>query len=272
MTPRRNRDAPEVREIALSLLQISPNNARQREITADLDELAASIREFGLLQPILVQQAGEKFDILIGQRRYLATKQLGKKTILARVLPRRVPVAKAKALSFSENVQRRDLTPRDKADVCKYLLKELGSPKAVAAKLGVSEQTVRKWLAYEAVPEGLKTMVERNQISRPIATRLAQYVQDEAKAVAIARRIAEMNPTKPQRDRILEAVEESPVGSVATVFRRAEEMREVRRINFILPSRWASALRRAAEDLSSDPNDIAKDATIEWLKLGRYTL
>src|SRR5207244_5520739 len=103
------------------------------------------IERHGLQQPIVVQRVpGGKYEILIGQRRYLAYKQLRRKKIRAKIIATRDPLA-AKILSYSENVQRRDLAPRDKAEVCTYLLNELGSIRAVADEIGVSEQTVRKW-------------------------------------------------------------------------------------------------------------------------------
>src|SRR5206468_1759979 len=99
-----------------------------------------------------------RYEILIGQRRYLAAKQLGWTHMPARVLSSSLDDLDAKILSLSENVQRRDLAPRDKADACVYLVGQLSSRQAVAQRLGVSEATVRRWLGYAAVPESLKAM------------------------------------------------------------------------------------------------------------------
>jgi ParB family chromosome partitioning protein len=257
-------------EIQLERLEIARTNVRQRDITADLDELAHSIETFGLQQPIVVQPKGDKFEILIGQRRYLAAKQLGWATIPARVERQRRDEFEAKVLSFSENVQRRELSPRDKADACKYLLDKLGSPKAVSEHLGISEPTVRKWLGYAAVPEKLKELVEEGKVSRPVATRIAEHVLDERQAVAIAERIAKDRPAKEARDRILEAVEEFPDRPLEVILRRADEKKVQKEITFVLPERWALAIDSAAEELGRDATDIAKDATIEWLKMRRY--
>jgi ParB family chromosome partitioning protein len=225
---------------------------------------------FGLQQPIVVQQKGDKFEILIGQRRYLAAKQLGWEVIDARIEGKQRSELEAKVLSFSENVQRRDLSPRDKADACKYLLDRLGSARAVAEHLGVSEPTVRKWLGYAAVPDRLKALVEEDKLSVPLVTRISQHVHDEDRAVAIAEKIAEMKPAKEHQDRILDAVEESPDRSVDVILRRAEETRVRKEITFVLPEKWATAIDRASKQLERGADEIARDATIEWLEVRSY--
>lgn len=259
----------EFRDIPLGQLEIGNLNVRRRDITADLDELANSLKNFGLQHPIVVQPKNGKYEIIIGQRRYLAAKQLGWKTITAKVEAKKYNEFQAKVMSFSENVQRRDLTPRDKAEACSYLLKRLKTPAAVAEHLGITEVTVRKWLDYsELVPEGIKSLVDKGTIKAPLAIRLAQSVPDEQKAVSIAERIAKA--PKDEKDRVIEAAEESAGRSVETIFRRAEELKRRKRITFILPEKWAYSMDRAVKRLNSSPSDIARDATIEWLQMMRY--
>lgn len=259
-----------VEHIPLDKLDISEANVRRRDVTGDIDDLAQSLQEIGLLYPIVVKPKADRYEILIGQRRYLAAKQLGWDRMAARVLPETTGSVEARILSLSENVQRRDLTPRDKADACAYLLQQLGTRVAVAGRLGVSEQTVRRWLGYAAVPEALKVLVEQGSISASVATRLAQGVDDEGKAVAIAQRVAEMRPSKDQRDRILAAAEAYADRPPDVIFQRAAEMQSLTEITFVLPARWGDAMGQAARDLSKEPADVARDATIEWLDIHRY--
>lgn len=267
---RRRQPKFEVQPVPLNQLYVSDNNVRQRDITVDLDELSRSLDTIGLQQPIVVQRRGiNRYAVLIGQRRYLAAKELGWPSIPARILGNGLNDRDAKVLSFSENVQRRDLSPRDKADACEYLVDQLRSVRAVAKRLGVTEQTVRKWLHFAAVPERLKAMVEKNEITRDVATRIAQSVPDERQALRIARRIAEISPPKAERDRILDAVEQYPDRPMEVILRRAREARVRKEITFILPERYASALDRAANEMAMDANDVARDATIDWLR-SRY--
>lgn len=257
-------------KLPLNKLVVSDSNVRKRDSIADVDELAQNMRLYGLQQPIVVQPMGDRFEILIGQRRFLAAKDLGWTEIDARVRTHPLSDFDARVVSFSENVQRRDLAPRDKADVCQMMLDKLGSPAAVAKQLGVTEPTVRKWLGFAAVPEELKVMVEAKQLSVPTAMRLFQSVADNEKAVAIATRMIEMKAPKSHQKRIIAETEEAPGRPINTIFRRAEEARHEKRIYIILPDKWALAMDRASERLQTDASDIARDAVIEWLEVRRY--
>ncbi len=257
--------------IPLDRLVVSQSNVRHRDIVADIDELARSMELYGLQQPIVVQEIGDgRYEIVIGQRRYLAAKQLGWERIDARVCTTPLNPFQARVVSFSENVQRRDLAPRDKADVCRLMLDELGSVRGVARHLGISEPTVRKWLGFAAVPDDLKAMVDAKEITAPQAITIAQHIADESKAVSIARRMVQIKAPKAHRDRIIAAIEEVPDGPVDVIFRRAEEKRLEKRILVVLPEKWALAMDRASRELELEPTDIARDAVIEWLEVRRY--
>lgn len=259
----------QVRLLPLEKLDISELNVRRREITADLDELAKSLDRFGLQQPIVVEPKGERFAIVIGQRRYLAAKQLGWDQMPALVLSQPLKRIQATLFSFSENIQRRDLSAQDKAEACSYLWGELGSVRAVAEALGITPQTVRKWLGYAAVPDAVKSLVQPGGLTVQQAIRITQHVDDMPAAIDIALRVAE-NPVKEDRDRIIESVEELPGRPAETVFRRAEEKRKQKHIHFILTESSAQAIDEAARDQSTEADEIAMGATIQWLQDNRY--
>lgn len=127
-----NKRIPKIVPIPLDNIDIGDWNVRHRDITAGLDDLAASLDKYGQLQPISVFAKKGRFEIVIGQRRYLAAKQLRWSNILAMILPPGISKREAMILSLIENSQRRDLTIKDKEEACKYLLHELGSISAVA--------------------------------------------------------------------------------------------------------------------------------------------
>lgn len=259
----------QIQFLPLEALDISGLNVRRREITADLDELARSLAQFGLQQPIVVEPKGERFSIVVGQRRYLAAKQLGWDQMPALVLSRPLSRVEATLFSFSENIQRRDLPAQDKAEACLYLWKELGSVSAVAEALGLTSQTVRKWLGFAAVPDAVKELVRPRGLTVPQAIRITQHVDDVQTAIEIARRVAE-NPVKEERDRVIESVEELPGRPVETIFRRAEEKKYQKHIHFILTESSALAIDEAARDQSIQANEVAMSATILWLQENRY--
>lgn len=253
-------------DIPLDQLTVSDSNVRRRDIIADVDELAKNIEKQGLQQPIVVQPADSgKYEIVIGQRRYLAYKQLRKPTIPAKIVPRLDPLM-ATVRSFSENVQRRDLAPRDKAEACSYMLQELKSIRAVAEELGVSELTVRKWVGYAGVPEQLKSRVEEGKITRGQASRIWHAVSEVDQAVAISDLIVKEQPAKEERERIFTAAEELPDQPIEAIQRRAKELEEQLEITFVLPEKWTKLITEAADEAGREPSDIARDATIEWLR------
>ena len=105
----------EVREIPLDKLVIGKGQVRLSGVSKGIDELAESIAKLGLLEPIVVCPAKKEghYEILTGQRRFLAHKQLDKKTIRAAILEEEVDETMAKVISVTENLVRRDLDSKD---------------------------------------------------------------------------------------------------------------------------------------------------------------
>ena len=262
-----------IQDIKLSELDIwSGINVRTEEITADIDGLAHSLATIGLQQPIVVQLEKGRYKILVGQRRFLAAKRLGWEEITARVV-KNLDEPTAIMWSISENIHRRDLTPRDKSNACKYLLDQYKTTAAVAEQIGYSEPTVKKWLGYyHVVPDAIKQMVDDKRITPSVALRIAENVTDENKAIAIAEQIptGRGRGVKAERDRFLAAVEEDPERPVSLIRQRADDLKLEKRIIFILAPQWSEPLETAARELRKEEGDIARDALVEWLRVSRY--
>ena len=130
-------DAPEAREalqaIALDRVQPGRYQPRTQMDDAALDELAASIREHGVMQPILVRPIeGGRFEIVAGERRWRAAKRAGLAEVPA--LVKAVPDQTALALALIENIQREDLNPLEQANGLARLIDEFGLTHEAAAK------------------------------------------------------------------------------------------------------------------------------------------
>ncbi|MDE2939892.1 MAG: ParB/RepB/Spo0J family partition protein [Chloroflexota bacterium] len=255
--------------IPLDQIDIPELNVRRREVTADLEELAVSIEKYGLQQPIVVMPKGDRFSVVIGQRRYLAFRHLDRSRIPALVLNSTLDPLRATLLSFSENIQRRDLSARDKAATCSALMNSLGSVKQVAEELGISQQTVRKWLGYAGVPDSIKEYVTRGGLTVDQARRIWTFIEDESTAVAIAQEIAK-EPIKENRERILDSAKDLPGRSTSAILRLAAERKEIRRINFELTDSEARAMDEATQNANASADDLAKTATVDWLEENRY--
>lgn len=114
----------EYRDLPLDDLVIGKGQVRTSEIGKDIEELANSIKVQGLLQPIVVcesKEQPEKWEILTGQRRFLAHKRLRKQSITAAILDGHVDEQTAKAISITENLIRRKLSGKDLIDGVTYL-------------------------------------------------------------------------------------------------------------------------------------------------------
>ena len=259
------------KDIPLNDIDIPARNVRRREITADLDNLMESIDKFGLQQPIVVMPQGERYSVVIGQRRYLAFRHLRKESIPAFVLRETLDSTLVSLLSFSENIQRVDLSPRDKAATCSELLASLGSIQEVAGALGISQKTVRKWVGYARVPESIKLLVRPGGLTVSQATRIWTYVDDEGTAKTIAEYIAG-EPIKENRDRVLVSAKQLQGNSANAILRRAEELQTIRKIQFDLVASEARAMDEATQLTETESDEIAKSATVEWLEINSFLI
>ena len=152
----------EYREIPLDQLVISKGQARVENVRQGIEDLARSIEVQGLLQPIVVCPATQegKYEILTGQRRFLAHQELKKETITAAVLDERVEEEQAKTISITENLMRRKLSGKELIDGVTYLHNKYGSAKAVAEATGLPSNDVRQYVKYPRLIPKLKKMVD----------------------------------------------------------------------------------------------------------------
>lgn len=249
--------------IRLDLIDISKFNVRTVGPEAGIEELAESIRQIGVQQPVVVIPKGERFELIIGQRRYRAAVKAGLKSIPAVI--RTVKNNKeALIASFSENIHRMDLDYQDKMQVAERLLSDLGSTKAVGKAIGVSEQTVRNYLGYSIVPDDIKKMVEKRQMSAQTAIRIARSIPDEKKAVQVAEKVKEI-PSHVYRKKVIDLAKEHPDAEPDDIFNMAQTRTFVK-VTIDLTPRVAEALEKASSTYQTDPEDIATEALTTWLK------
>ncbi|HZP95894.1 MAG TPA: ParB/RepB/Spo0J family partition protein [Candidatus Limnocylindria bacterium] len=149
-----------VREIPIEKVQPNPSQPRMTFHEETLQELAASVREHGVLQPILVRPSGEGYEIIAGERRWRASKIAGKETIPAIV--ERFDDATALEIALIENLQREDLSPLDESVIYKKMTSELGySIRQLAGKLGKDKGYVENRLRLANAPDDVREMVSQ---------------------------------------------------------------------------------------------------------------
>lgn len=173
------RKLPEIREIPVESIRPNPAQPRLTYEPRALDELAESIRENGLIQPVLVRQLLDgDYELIAGHRRWLAVKQLGLPTVRAIVESR--TDAESAVLALVENIQRRDLGCMEEARAIAGLLESTGMTQQEAARrLGKSQPAVANKLRLLRLPGWVQEIVEEGQLSERHARALLRLEREE---------------------------------------------------------------------------------------------
>lgn len=152
-----------IMQLEVSQLQRGKYQPR-REMDADaLDELAASIRQQGIIQPLIVRPVGNKFEIIAGERRWRAAQIAGLKQVP--VIVRHMPDEAAIAIALIENIQRENLNPIEESIALQRLIEEFGmTHQQVADAIGKSRATVSNLLRLLALPEDVKILLAEGKI------------------------------------------------------------------------------------------------------------
>ena len=166
--------APAIQLLDLNKIVSNTYNPRKDFRSETLQELADSIRQVGVLQPICVRPKEEGFEIVYGERRYWAAAMAGLKFIPA--LVRELSDAEAEDAAITENLQREDVTPREEAAAYKRAL-ESGrhTIESLVGKFGKSEAYIRSRLKLCDLIDALAEQLDREEISVGVATEIAKY-------------------------------------------------------------------------------------------------
>jgi len=171
--------------------QIRPNPQQPRQTFDDqaLESLAASIREVGLLQPIVVRPDEDGYVLIAGERRCRAAEIAGLDDIPALIRAEDIDEATSLADALIENVQREDLSPLEEAGAYQQLLADFGlTHEEVAGRVGKSRSAVTNTLRLLQLPTRIQGMVGRGELSAGHARALLG-LEDTAYAIHIAERV-----------------------------------------------------------------------------------
>jgi ParB family chromosome partitioning protein len=144
--------------------QIDPNPNQPRQVMGDLSELMASIAEKGILEPLVVRQRGDRFQIVAGERRYQAAVQIGLRDLP--VVIRDVDETEMLELALIENLQRKDLTPFEESEALHGLAERCGyTHEDLARRLGKSRTSITESLTLHGMPEEIRNLCRLADIS-----------------------------------------------------------------------------------------------------------
>lgn len=148
--------------VKLPVDKIDPNPYQPRQFfpQTELESLASSISETGLLQPISVRPLGERYQIIAGERRWRAHKLLGRPSIEALILP--AEDEDMAVLALAENIDRENLSDYEIGKALRQVENLFPSKKKLAESLGLNREDMYRYYAFEALPENLRARLDQN--------------------------------------------------------------------------------------------------------------
>ena len=221
------------RETLIKISRIEPNEGQPRKSFDEetLKELADSMKEYGILQPLLVKRKGGNFQIIAGERRWRAAKMAGLKEVP--VIVREYNKQQSVEIALIENVQRADLNPIEEALAYQQLMQEFGlKQEEIALRVSKNRATITNSIRLLKLAEPVQQLLISGEISSGHARALLG-LEDKEQQIALASQIIEKGlnvrqveklvkmMTKPQKDE--KEKEESEEKDLSFIFRDLEE-------------------------------------------------
>ncbi|MCH8306473.1 MAG: ParB/RepB/Spo0J family partition protein [Candidatus Marinimicrobia bacterium] len=179
---------PEIAELLVDSISSNPHQPRHDFDPVALEELAASINENGIVQPITVRKKEGKFELIAGERRLRAVKLINMRTIPAYVMSVENDGSLLQ-LALIENIQREDLNPVDVALAYRELVETHGLTHGeIADRVGKDRSTVANFLRLLGLPDEIKESVRKGEISQGHARALLP-IKESAEMLALYRKI-----------------------------------------------------------------------------------
>jgi ParB family chromosome partitioning protein len=177
----------EIEDIALSKIRPNPYQPRKNFDDKALKELADSIKENGVFQPIIIRKSVNGYEIIAGERRYRASK-LAKKTTIPAIV-RQFDESQMMEVAVLENLQREDLTPLEEAQAYEMLQKNLGlTQEEVSKRMGKSRPYIANYLRLLTLPTKAKRLLQHGELSMGQARTLLA-LKDKSKIDDLAKRV-----------------------------------------------------------------------------------
>ncbi len=194
----------EVTSVSVSLIKPNPYQARNKFDDEEISQLAESIKNNGLLEPILVRKKGEYYEIIAGERRFRAIQKLGLPYIEVKIL--NISDAKLCEISLVENLQRKDLNPIERANGYRKLIDLFQySQEQIAKIFNVSPAVISNALRLLSLPSQIQEYFSRENFTEGHA-RLLLSLKDTAKQIEYANRVISDNLSVRQLEDIISRI------------------------------------------------------------------
>lgn len=194
-------------EIPLDEIQPNPNQPRREMHEERLEELAASIEEHGILQPILVRRRGGTYELVAGERRWRAAQKVGLDTISC--LVQDIDDRTSLQIALIENLQRDDLNDIELASGYRQLLDDFGlTQEELAQRIGKSRSAVTNTLRLLELPEEIQEAIRNGQISAGHGRALLALAAEPDEMQQLAQRITQEDLSVRQVEQMVREISE----------------------------------------------------------------
>lgn len=191
--------------INVSLVDLVPNPNQPRKVFDEttIDNLANSIRQFGIINPIIVRPNNGKYEIIAGERRYRAAKKLNLEKVP--VIVKEIDDIELSEIALIENIMREDLTPIEEANAYQEILNTTNLKESdLARKIGKSQSAISNKIRLLSLPEEIKNALNNRQISERHARSLLK-ITDSATQIELLNQIIDKKLTVKELDHIIES-------------------------------------------------------------------
>lgn len=226
------------RETAIDQVIPSPLQPRTHFIETPLDELVESIRQHGIIQPLIVRKVGEKFELIAGERRWRASQKLGLKTVP--VIEREATDQEVLEMALIENLQREDLNAIEEATGYVRLSKEFSMKQdEIAGRVGKSRASVANAMRLLELPNDIQILVAQGQLSVGHAKAILSIKDTDSQMLA-ADQILKKSLTVRAAERLAQDFGAATKGSKPAAGPRSEADAQIRAIQSQLRDRFAT--------------------------------
>jgi ParB/RepB/Spo0J family partition protein len=258
-----------IHDVLLKDIRLSNLNVRRTNVEKDLDELAASIKRRGLLQPVILlgTYGSPPYKLIAGQRRFLAHQKL-KRPSIAAVFAGDLDDTDATLLSLVENLQAVDLNHADSAKAITSLYEAYDKDEQkVQKETGLSLRRIRDYLTIEsqASPK-MKQKLRKGDVTPSDVKRALRAAQGNiTKAERLLDLMSTCELTKHQKKRIIEYGEAHQAASADKILEEARRPRVEQSIVVSLPDDLRKGLEKATRQLELEADDILMEIIHDWL-------
>lgn len=226
------------REIPIDQVVPSPLQPRTHFIETPLEELVESIRQHGIIQPLIVRKVDGKFELIAGERRWRASKKLGLNTVP--VIEREASDRDVLEMALIENLQREDLNPIEEAAGYIRLSKEFSMKQdEIAARVGKSRASVANAMRLLKLHNDIQVLVAQGQLSVGHAKAVLAITDKESQLVA-AHQILKKSLTVRAAERLAQDSEAATKESRSQVAPKAEADAHIRGLQSLLRDHFAT--------------------------------